>query len=60
MGSWLWIRKNPIQIFSFTGPFNPVKPHRYQRIMRRHLSLIDFLQRVTLYDSSWNQPNREI
>ncbi len=53
MGSWLWIRKNPMQMFSLRGPFNPVKPHRYHRIMRRHLHLIDFLHRATQYSSSW-------
>lgn len=35
MGSWIWIRKNPWQLFSLPGPFNPIKPHRYRRTMRR-------------------------
>ncbi|PSJ46155.1 zinc carboxypeptidase [Zobellella endophytica] len=46
MGSWLWVRKNPLQLLHFTGLFNPVKPHRHQRVLRRHLILIDFLVRA--------------
>lgn len=43
MGSWNWVRKNPLQVFSLLGPFNPVKPHRQKRAMRRHLPLFHFL-----------------
>lgn len=53
MGSWQWVRKNPSQIFSARGPFNPIKPHRYKRIMRRHILLIDFLLKATLNHGSW-------
>jgi len=53
MGSWNWVRKNPLQLFSRLGPFNPVKPHRYNRAMRRHLPLIDFLLRAALHHSEW-------
>lgn len=42
MGSWTWIRKNPRQLASFKGIFDPVKPHRRKRILRRHLALFDF------------------
>jgi len=47
MGSWLWLKKNPRQIFSSLGPFNPILPHRYKRIMRRHSFLLNFFLRLT-------------
>jgi hypothetical protein len=43
MGSWNWVKKNPKQIFSALGLFNPIIEHRYDRTMRRHKALIDFL-----------------
>ena len=43
MGSWNWVRKNPLQLFSLLGPFNPIKLHRHQRAMRRHIPLFQFL-----------------
>ena len=53
LGSWLWIRKNPRQLFSALGPFNPLKPHRLQRILRRHITLFDFLHRAIISPSKW-------
>jgi hypothetical protein len=53
IGSWLWIRKNPIQLFSALGPFNPVKIHRHRRTMRRHMPLLDFFLRAAKHNSSW-------
>lgn len=53
MGSWIWIKKNPWQLFSALGPFNPIKPHRRQRILRRHLIFFDFLARVIQSESHW-------
>lgn len=53
MGSWQWIRKNPRQIFRFPNLFNPVLPHRHQRILRRHLVLIDFLLRAVHGFKHW-------
>jgi hypothetical protein len=53
IGSWLWIRKNPIQLFSSLGPFNPVKVHRHRRTMRRHMPLLDFFLRAAKHNSSW-------
>lgn len=46
MGSWLWIKKNPRQAFSRLGIFNPLINHRMQRVMRRHIALLDFLARA--------------
>lgn len=48
MGSWLWVRKNPLQIFSSLGIYNPIKAHRRRRTLRRHLPLLDFLTRYIL------------
>ncbi|MCM2279858.1 MAG: DUF2817 domain-containing protein [Oligoflexia bacterium] len=59
MGSWLWVRKNPLQLFSFQGPFNPVKPHRRRRALRRHQPLIDFLLRASLNHRHWLPSGRD-
>lgn len=53
MGSWLWIRKNPRQMFSLKGIFNPLIEHRQHRVLRRHLSLLDFLSRAACSHSRW-------
>ncbi len=53
MGSWAWVRKNPWQLFSFAGPFNPIKPHRQRRVLRRHLILMDFLLRAAASHERW-------
>lgn len=60
MGSWNWIRKNPLQLFSFLGPFNPVKPHRQKRAMRRHLPLFDFLMHAVSSHEKWSRSDREL
>lgn len=53
LGSWNWIRKNPLQTFSKLGLFHPIKGHRHARIMRRHLHLLDFLVRAVRNHQSW-------
>ena len=53
MGSWLWIKKNPRQLFSIQGIFNPLIEHRQQRVLRRHLSLMDFLARAAASHALW-------
>lgn len=53
MGSWIWIRKNPSQIFSILGAFNPMVPHRLKRALRRHNTLFDFLVRALVSPSVW-------
>ncbi len=55
LGSWSWIKKNPRQIFSALGIFNPVMPHRTSRILRRHLHLLDFMLRAAAAPKSWVQ-----
>lgn len=53
MGSWTWLRKNPKQLFSRLGIFNPILPHRYSRIMRRHRGLLDFMKLVAFNHDRW-------
>jgi hypothetical protein len=53
LGSWLWIKKNPRQLFSRNGIFNPLIDHRQQRVLRRHLSLLDFLARAACSHGRW-------
>jgi hypothetical protein len=53
MGSWTWVRKNPWQGFSQLGRFNPIKPHRLRRTLRRHLPLIDFLFHAAASHQRW-------
>ncbi|ACC73734.1 M14 family zinc carboxypeptidase [Paraburkholderia phymatum] len=53
LGSWLWIKKNPRQIFSRQGMFNPVKAHRTARVLRRHANLLDFLTRAAYASERW-------
>ncbi len=53
MGSWLWIKKNPRQLFSRHGIFNPLIAHRQQRVMRRHIALLDFLTRAASGHPLW-------
>lgn len=52
MGSWMWIKKNPRQLLSRHGMFNPLIAHRQQRVMRRHQSLLDFFMRAA---SAWKR-----
>ncbi len=53
IGSWRWIQKNPFQIFSVLGLFNPVKEHRYRRQMRRHVFMLNFLLRAVKNSRCW-------
>jgi len=61
MGSWMWVRKNPRQMFSRAGMFNPLLEHRQQRVLRRHLPLLEFLVRAALSAGRWlpRQAERE-
>lgn len=59
MGSWLWVKKNPLQLFSTLGPFNPLKPHRQKRILRRHLTLFEFLLKSVVSPQTWSGLNLE-
>lgn len=59
MGSWLWVKKNPRQLFSRHGIFNPLIAHRRQRVLRRHLSWLDFMARAALSHAQWRPAGRE-
>lgn len=53
MGSWTWVKKNPRQLFNFFSLFNPVKPHRHARILRRHIVLFEFLMSACRSHINW-------
>lgn len=53
MGSWLWVKKNPLQLFGRLGLFNPIETHRIQRNLRRHLTFLDFLVRAAASHARW-------
>jgi hypothetical protein len=56
MGSWLWVKKNPRQMLSLEGMFNPLVEHRQQRVLRRHTVLLDFLMRAACSPAQWRPP----
>jgi hypothetical protein len=53
MGSWLWVKKNPRQLFSRHGMFNPLIEHRQQRVLRQHQVLLEFLSRAASGFARW-------
>ncbi|HKX42241.1 MAG TPA: M14 family zinc carboxypeptidase [Burkholderiaceae bacterium] len=53
MGSWLWVKKNPRQLFSRHGIFNPLIEHRRERVLRRHTVWLDFVMRATQSHARW-------
>ncbi len=53
MGSWLWVKKNPRQLFTKHGMFNPQIGHRHRRVLRRHLAWLDFLLRAAAGMPRW-------
>ncbi len=53
MGSWMWVKKNPRQLFSRHGIFNPLIQHRQHRVLRRHLSWLDFVARAACGHGRW-------
>lgn len=53
MGSWLWVKKNPRQLLSRHGMFNPLIEHRQQRVVRRHMAWMDFMTRAAQSASRW-------
>lgn len=59
MGSWAWVRKNPSQLWSLAGSFNPVLPHRLKRTLRRHVPLFDLLLHAIRSPAAWLAPSPE-
>lgn len=53
MGSWRWVKKNPLQLLKTIGLYHPMKPHRIKRVLRGHLILMDFLTRAAASQSQW-------
>ncbi|MFC3106766.1 M14 family zinc carboxypeptidase [Undibacterium arcticum] len=53
MGSWLWVKKNPRQLLTRQGLFNPKPVHRLQRVLRSHLVWLDFLARAACGHERW-------
>ncbi len=53
MGSWMWVKKNPLQIRNALGMFHPVQPHRVKRVLRHHQLLMEFLVRATRSYAYW-------
>jgi hypothetical protein len=53
LGSWIWLKKNPLQALNAKGYFNPILPHRYDRVMRRHRCVLDLFHKLTTYYSRW-------
>lgn len=62
MGSWLWVKKNPRQLFSRHGIFNPLIRHRQERVLRRHLAWLGFLTRAASSHHRWlpTGPERDL
>lgn len=59
MGSWIWVKKNPRQLLSRHGIFNPLIEHRQQRVLRRHFAWFDFLVRAAVSHSRWRPEGDE-
>jgi Zinc carboxypeptidase len=57
MGSWLWVKKNPRQLFSLHGMFNPTVEHRLHRVLRRHSVWLDFIMRAACGYDRWQATN---
>lgn len=53
MGSWRWVKKNPLQLIQALGLYHPMKPHRVKRVLRGHLILMDFLTRAAASYPNW-------
>ncbi|HUP06723.1 MAG TPA: M14 family zinc carboxypeptidase, partial [Caldimonas sp.] len=53
LGSWIWVKKNPRQLFTRQGIFNPLVEHREHRVLRRHLAWFDFLTRAAASHVYW-------
>jgi hypothetical protein len=59
MGSWIWVKKNPRQMFSRHGIFNPLIAHRQQRVLRRHTAMLDFMARAVASYERWQLDEHE-
>jgi hypothetical protein len=53
LGSWLWVKKNPRQLLSRDGIFNPLVAHRQRRVLRSHMAWFEFLIRAASNHAGW-------
>lgn len=53
MGSWRWVKKNPLQLRNYLGMFHPIKPHRVKRVLREHFFLLEMLWRASANHEQW-------
>ncbi|NIB44252.1 DUF2817 domain-containing protein [Pseudomaricurvus alkylphenolicus] len=61
MGSWRWVKKNPRQLASVSGLFNPIIPHRLRRVLRQHIVMMEFLIRACRAWQQWcPQPTQRV
>jgi hypothetical protein len=60
MGSWTWVKKNPLQIITKHGLFNPIKDHRIKRTYRRHHILFDFILRALFSYGVWAELSEKL
>jgi hypothetical protein len=47
------VKKNPRQLFTRQGIFNPLIEHRRQRVLRRHMVCLDFMARAAGSHARW-------
>lgn len=59
MGSWLWVKKNPRQLFTRHGLFNPKLGHRHERVLRRHIAWFEFVLRAAASFERWRPRGAE-
>jgi Zinc carboxypeptidase len=59
MGSWMWVKKNPRQLFTRHGIFNPLIAHRQQRVLRRHMAMLDFMTHAGASYLRWTPDDEE-
>lgn len=59
MGSWLWVKKNPRQMLSLQGLFNPLIAHRQARVLRRQVNWLDFVGRAACGHRGWRPTGAE-
>jgi hypothetical protein len=59
MGSWLWVKKNPRQLLSLQGLFNPLLAHREARVLRRQVEWLDFVGRAACGHRGWQPTGSE-
>ncbi|GAA3951324.1 M14 family zinc carboxypeptidase [Allohahella marinimesophila] len=53
LGSWQWVRKNPRQLTQLLGFYHPILPHRLERVLRRHLTFLDFMKDAVRSHANW-------